>query len=224
MRVVTTASDARPASDGIEIVPITPDRIADLDALLARGDPRTCQCAWMRLTNAEFARLSPDERRSVHHGAIRDATADGRAAGLLAYRDDVAVGWVSFGPRDEFARVAASATGPTDDVPAWSVVCFVVAARARRHGVAGRLLDAAVDYGERHGVPVLEGYPTTTGKRSNDLWRGTVGMFARAGFIPVEVRARRASPERPVMRRRLHQRRRSTPDQPPTPEQQGDPR
>lgn len=194
------------ASGGdIDIVPITGACLADLDELLARGDPRTCQCAWMRLTNAEYAPMSPDDRRSVHHAAIVAAEADGRAAGLLAYRDGAAVGWVSFGPRDEFERIAASrARQADDDLPAWSVVCFVVAAGARRHGVAGRLLDAAIDYGLAHGAPMLEGYPVTTGRRSNDLWRGTVGMFQRSGFTAVEVRSRASSPDRPIMRRDLH--------------------
>lgn len=196
----TPTADADPADD-IEIAPITCDRLADLDALLSKGDPRTCQCAWMRLTNAEFAPLSADERRSLHHAAIRAAEAEGRAAGLLAYREGSAVGWVSFGWRDEFERVSASpARQAADDVPAWSVVCFVVSARARRHGVASRLLDAAVDYAREHGAPAVEGYPTATGRRSNDLWRGTVGMFDRAGFTPIAVRTRLGSPDRPVMR------------------------
>lgn len=189
--------------DELEIVPITSDRLPDLDELLARGDPRTCQCAWMRLTNAEFARGSPDDRRAVHHSAIRAAEAAGRSAGLLAYRNGTAIGWVSFDERDEFDRVGtSSARRAADDAPAWAVVCFVVAARARRHGVAGRLLDAAVEYCSAHGAPALEAYPTTTtGRRSNDLWRGTVGMFERAGFTQVAVRSPSASADRPVMRR-----------------------
>ena len=188
----------------LDIVPITSDRLADLDALLARGDPRTCQCAWMRLTNAEYERLSPDERRAVHHAAIRTAEAEGRAAGLLAYRQDVAVGWVSFDRREEFRRVAASAVRrAVDDSPAWSVVCFVVAARSRRIGVAARLLDSAVRSCAGAGAPALEAYPTASGRSGNDLWRGTVGMFERAGFTRVAVRSRMASVDRPVMRRSL---------------------
>ena len=62
--------------------------------------------------------------------------------GLVAYRDDRAVGWVSLGPREDYARLAHSKIlAPVDDTPVWSIVCFVVSRRARGQGVATALLD-----------------------------------------------------------------------------------
>src|SRR5918997_1389614 len=92
----------------LRIVPITPARLGDLDTLFARGDPRTCQCAYLRLTHADYAHTSPAEHRDVHHRAVRRAARAKRAAGLIAYDDGAPVGWVSFGPREEFARIVAS--------------------------------------------------------------------------------------------------------------------
>ena len=193
----------------LDIVPITPERLPDLDTLFASGDPRHCQCAYVRLTNAQWSASSPAANRDVHRRAIEAAAADGRAAGLIAYRDGVPVGWVSFDRRDQYARLGSSRLlRPIDDQPVWSVVCFVVAAAARRTGVAHALLDETIRYARNHGVRLLESYPvdvTTERKRSAaDLWRGTVPMFERAGFQTVEVRRQHDNaPPRPIMRRTI---------------------
>lgn len=201
-------------SPGLRIEPVTPENAGDLDVLFATGDPRSCQCAFMRLTNAEWS-SSPTANRAVHRRAIAEATADGRSAGLIAYRDDAPVGWVSFDEREAYDRLDSShLLRPVDDRPVWSVVCFVVAAAARRTGVAEQLLGATLDYARDHGVRLLESYPvdvatpTRTKRSSADLWRGTVPMFERAGFTTVDVRRQNASsPLRPIMRRALRPRR-----------------
>ena len=51
--------------------PVTPDNVDDLDTLFATGDPRTCQCAFMRLSNAAWSAASPGERRAEHRRADR---------------------------------------------------------------------------------------------------------------------------------------------------------
>ncbi len=61
-----------------------------------------------------------------------------------AYRDGRAVGWVSVAPRDDYERLTNSRVRPKlDDVPVWSVVCFVVSKSERGNGLTSRLLDAA---------------------------------------------------------------------------------
>ena len=93
---------------------VTPAQLDDLDKLFARGDPRTCQCAYLRLTHRDYEHTSPAEHRREHHRAVRRAQPAGRAAGMIAYDELGPVGWVSFGPREEFARlvrVAGAAAG-----------------------------------------------------------------------------------------------------------------
>jgi GNAT superfamily N-acetyltransferase len=195
----------------LAIEPVTVDRLADLDELFASGDPRWCQCAYMRLAGVTWSSSTPAANRAVHREAIEAARAQGWSPGLIAYRDGQAVGWVSFDRREAYERLATSRLlRPVDDREVWSVVCFVVAASARRSGVASRLLDAAIDYARHHGVRLLEAYPvdvssSTSRKRSSaDLWRGTVPMFERAGFTTVEVRRQHSSaPPRPIMRRAI---------------------
>ncbi len=85
------------------------------------------------------------------------------APGLLGYRDDRVVGWVSLGPREDYRRLASSKIlAPVDDTPVWSIVCFVVSRRARGQGVAIELLAAAIDYARDHGATMLEAYPVDT--------------------------------------------------------------
>lgn len=200
--------------DDLRIEPVTTANVDDLDELFARGDPRTCQCVWMRAANAEFRRLDTDAKRTRHHDAVAAAEGAGHAAGLIAYRGDRAVGWVSFDHRDAFERVTRSRLlKPADDpaatdAPVWSIVCFVVAASERGRGLAGRLLDRAVAYAADHGATLLEAYPVEPGPTSSSasLWHGTVSMFERAGFTTVDVRRHnRTSPPRPIMQRRSPQ-------------------
>jgi GNAT superfamily N-acetyltransferase len=164
----------------------------DLDALFASGDPRTCQCAYLRLTHRDYANTSPAERRAVHHRAIRQAHRQGHAAGLIAHDEAGPVGWVSFSLRDEYARLVASRVlQPVDDQQVTSVVCFVIAARARRQGVAAALLDAVIDYAADHGIRLLEGYPVDHGDERRPgaaLWRGPRRLFEAAGFTVVDTR------------------------------------
>jgi GNAT superfamily N-acetyltransferase len=175
----------------LRIEPITPAHFDDLDELFARGDPRTCQCAYLRLTHRDYAHTSPADRRSEHQKAIRRAFRQGRAAGMIAYDEVGAVGWVSFSPREEYARLVASRVlRPVDDEEVTSVVCFVIAPRARRQGVAAALLDAVIDYAAEQGI-TLESYPVDHGaerRAGADLWRGPRRLFEAAGFTVVATR------------------------------------
>ena len=167
----------------LRIEPITPARLGDLDTLFARGDPRTCQCAYLRLTNRDYAQSSPADRRDLHHDAVRRAARAKRAAGMVAYDDGGPVGWVSFGPREEFARLVASPVlQPVDDAEVTSVVCFVIAPRARRRGVATALLDSVIAYAGEHGIALLEAYPVDREGRAPgaELWRGPRRLYAAA--------------------------------------------
>jgi GNAT superfamily N-acetyltransferase len=178
--------------DALRIEPIKARHLDDLDTLFARGDPRHCQCAYLRMTGRVFDHSSPAEHRSEHHKAIRRAQRRGEAAGLIAYDDAGPVGWVSFGPREEYARLVASPVlQPVDDQPVTSVVCFVIAARARRQGVAKALLDAVINYAADHGIATLESYPIDWGDRrpsGASMWRGPVALYEGAGFTVADTR------------------------------------
>jgi GNAT superfamily N-acetyltransferase len=130
------------------------------------------------------------------------------APGLVAYRDDAAVGWTSLGPRQHYERLAFSTIlAPLDDRPVWSIVCFVVGRRERGRGVAVALLQAAIDHARANGATTLEAYPVDTGGdriASAKVYRGTLSMFERAGFSVVARRlAQPGSAPRPIVRLEL---------------------
>jgi GNAT superfamily N-acetyltransferase len=198
----------------LEIHPLTPKRLPDLAALFGQGgDPKWCWCSFFRIRNVDFQHATATSNRRVLEAAVTGTRAQGRSPGLVAYRDGEAVGWVSLGPRDDYQRLMHSKVlAPIDDRPVWSIVCFVVGRRARGQGVARALLEAAVEYAREHGATLLEAYPVETdGKRvaPAHAYKGTVGMFERAGFEVVERRqANRTSQVRPIVRRTIRPRRR----------------
>jgi GNAT superfamily N-acetyltransferase len=199
----------------LDIKPLTPERIPDLATLFEQGgDPKYCWCAYFRIRGFDFSGGSKARHRGVLEQAAVDTATEGRAPGLVAYRDGEVVGWVSVGPREDYERLVHSKVlAPIDDKPVWSIVCFVVGRRARGQGVANALLDAAVDYARDHGASTLEAYPvdTTEGRRipSAEVFKGTVSMYERAGFKVVERRQwNKTTPVRPIVRRALRPSRR----------------
>lgn len=196
-------------SDDLRIEPLTPHLIEDLAGLFEQGgDPKWCWCAYFRLRGMNWSNSTPESNRAVLEAATEKAVAEGYTTGLVAFLDDEVVGWVSLGPRSDFERLVYSRVlAPVDDIPVWSIVCFVVTRRLRSQGMAETLLDAVVDYARECGALALEAYPVDNGGerlRAAQVYHGTLSMFERAGFeVVTRRRANRSSPERPIVRLRL---------------------
>jgi ribosomal protein S18 acetylase RimI-like enzyme len=135
--------------------------------------------------------------RSLEHGepkkrAMEKLVRAGCEPGLLAYDGREPVGWVSLGPREDFAALMASPQyGPREaggGDAVWSLVCFTVDRQAQRQGVARELLSAAVEHAFGHGASSLEAYPHKT-ERTN--YMGHVELFEAAGFLPVRETGKR---------------------------------
>lgn len=182
----------------MEVHPLTSDRWNDLTVLFGeRGAPADCWCMWWRVSNKEFMANRGEGNRC----ALQALVDGGTVPGLLAYEEGRPVGWLSLGPRTDYGRFSTTRSPtyqPVDDQPVWAIVCFYIAARRRRQGVAKVLLAAAIDYARAQGAHILEAYPNRVeGKaNSNSIYMGTESMFAAAGFA--EVARRRL--DRPVMR------------------------
>jgi GNAT superfamily N-acetyltransferase len=193
-----------PAATELTIVPLTPERLDDLARLFDQpGDPKWCWCASFHVRRRAKG-VAPAANRAV----LTERATRVPAPGLLAYRDDVVVGWVSLGPREDFEKLAhLKVLAPVDERPVWSIVCFVVGRRERGPGLAGVLLDAAIDHARASGATTLEAYPADTGGGripSPVAYKGTLSMFERAGFT--EVARRQASANvaaRPIVRLEL---------------------
>jgi GNAT superfamily N-acetyltransferase len=189
----------------VTVVPLTPDRWPDLEAIFkAKGCSvaRGCSCMAYRLSGSHGP-LPPGVTRAQWNRAGLKALVDaGDPPGLIAYRGKEPVGWVSIGPREEFAKLKRSPVmKPVDGEPVWSVICFVVPAPYRGQGVAHALLKAAVAYAKKQGATLVEAYPVDKTERAKDeyMWFGPKSMYDKAGFTEVA----RRKPHRPIVRIKL---------------------
>lgn len=185
--------------------PLTPARWNDLEAVFgARGCSvaRGCWCMYYRVSGkGDLTRPSDGQRRRAK-AALRDLAHQDPPPGLIGYRGKTPVGWISLGPREQFAKLARSPVmKPVDDRQVWSIVCFVVPSEYRRQGVAREMLAGAVAYARKRGVNLLEAYPVDKDQpgAAGASWFGSKRMYDEAGFEEV---ARRRS-DRPVMRLHL---------------------
>jgi GNAT superfamily N-acetyltransferase len=154
-----------------------------------------------RQTTREYeAGKGADNRR-----ALKALVDDDRVPGLLAYAGDKPVGWVSVAPREEFGRLQRSPVSkPVDEIPVWSITCFVIDRDHRGEGIGTALLAAAVDYARSQEAMAVEGYPVEPrNDRMPDIyaWMGLASMFRSAGFDEIA----RRSETRPLMRRNLEE-------------------
>ncbi len=186
----------------LDVRPLTPSRWTDLERVFgARGCSvaRSCWCMYYRVSGKGPLTRPGDDRTALAGAALQALAARDPPPGLIGYRGATPVGWVSLGPREDYAKLARSPVmKPVDDLPVWSIVCFVVPSEYRRQGVARELLAGAIGHARQRGVRLLEAYPVDTDSPSagDSPWFGSKRMFDEAGFREVA----RRKPARPVVR------------------------
>lgn len=177
--------------------PLTPDRWHDFETLFGpRGEAGSCSCMWWRVKRREFEANRSEGNRT----AMKRIVDSGTVPGLLAYDGDDSIGWVSVAPREDFPVLGRSPIlKPVDNLPVWSIVCFVVHKDYKRQGMSGRLIQVAVDYAASQGATIVEGYPIDPKKKdAADIYSftGFLSTFKAAGFVEVARRSER----KPIMR------------------------
>ena len=186
----------------LTVHPLTPERWPDLEALFnARGCSvaRSCWCMYYRRSGPRGPLPAGTTRAQANRAELKALLRSREPPGLIGYRGKVPVGWVSLGPRDDYAKLRRSPVmKAVDERPVWSIVCFVVPSQYRGQGVARALLDGAIAYARERGVALLEAYPVDKPRRSADdsMWFGAKSMYDAAGFEEVA----RRKPSRPVVR------------------------
>lgn len=186
----------------LAVSPLTPDRWPDLEAIFnARGCSlaRGCWCMYYRTSGSQAQSTVSGSRAAANKAQLKALADSGRPPGLIGYRGKVPVGWVSVGPREDYAKLRRSPVmKPLDDQPVWSIICFVVPPQYRGQGVARALLAGAIAYARKHGARLIEAYPVDKPTRSGDdtMWFGARSMYDEAGFSEVA----RRKPHRPVVR------------------------
>lgn len=189
----------------ITVLAARPERWKDTEKIFGNS---ACWCQYWRQSSSDYgrgAKIDLKKNISNHKAALRAQFKLPTPPGMLAYIEDRPVGWCGFGPRAEMIRLVRSRTIPAvDDIPVWSIVCFLIRAGYRRRGVARALLRGAIDCAREYGAPALEAYPIDPGGKRIDVAFGYVGilsMFEKEGFRRVvETSARSARLPRWLMR------------------------
>lgn len=197
---LTVAQDASlcgvpPPRAPIDLVtkPLNPQLWAAFTDLIDQGGPAgRCWCLAPQI-GAAYRRRPPADNRADFHQVVKD----GPPPGLLAFEDDVAVGWCRVTPRAAVPAVERSwRTRQVDDVPVWLITCFYVRKGHRRQGITSVLISAAVNLARSAGAPAVEAYPLDSDISPSATNAGYASTFAAAGFTEIV----RRSPERPIMR------------------------
>lgn len=162
----------------VAILPATPERWDDIETCLGGSDERGCWCqAWRGVE------ISGEPRRAALQ---RQLATNEVPPGFLAYVGGEIAGWAGVSVRTLTPRLRSSRTIPAiDDLPVWSIGCFVVRTGFRRTGVARALLAGIVEAARVAGAPGVEAYPVDPGGKrisTSQAFVGIASMFDAAGF------------------------------------------
>ena len=185
----------------VEVHRVTPERIDDWLTFFDR-DAFADNFAWASCYCAEPYLLgNPDvEQREYHwtekRSMMDEWLRDGRAAGYLAYVDSKAGGWVNATLRRDYSRWRLGVDAAPPDADVLAIACFQIAPPYRRHGLAGRLLDAVIADAPGRGAKFVEAYPRPEVAANHEYglsaeamsYHGPYELFARRGFEPVGER------------------------------------
>lgn len=186
---VARAEIARlPAIGEVELHDVTPDRVSDYQAFFDHDGFRDfpqwqacyCMAPYLKDGADDLEPTAADNRREMSEMLTRR-----QATALLAYAGGKPVGWCNYGPTTSFGGVLQRfqlSSAEYDGVG--SIACFVIAAPYRGHGVATRLLAAAMDRMRGRGVSVVEAYPAKAIDSPQSNFRGPLSMYLKAGFQP----------------------------------------
>ena len=189
----------------MKMLPLTPGNFADLESIFnARGCSvaRGCWCLYYRDSGGSSFATGGAGRGERNRRDLRLRVGKGEFIGLIGYRGDEPIGWISLGPREAYRKLERSPVmKAVDGESVWSIVCFVVPSEHRGRGVARQLLRGAIAFARRKRVKILEAYPVDRAGHPADesMWFGAKSMYDAAGFREVA----RRKPTRPVVRLRL---------------------
>jgi GNAT superfamily N-acetyltransferase len=131
------------------------------------------------------------ENRSV----MAERITAGQVDGLLARRDGEVLGWLHFGPVARFCSMMGTTfkSTPAEDggrvgrPDQAAIACFLVAAPARRSGVARAMLREALDELRRRGFRSVVAWGATQDEESaGELFTGPIALYLSEGFEIVQ--------------------------------------
>jgi len=168
----------------IEAFPVTDERINDVltffDGPAFADNPAWAVCYCMELHRDDPAANSSNPWRE-NRADIASRLRDGSTLGYLAYADGNPAGWCNASLRRSYPGYR---TGDGDDAVG-VIACFVIAPTYRKHGVARRLLDAALAGFAERGVRRVEAHPNIAPVNDASQFHGPIELYLQAGFEEV---------------------------------------
>jgi GNAT superfamily N-acetyltransferase len=162
-----------------------------------KGACGNCWCMYYRREKADYLEGKSDDGNK---NAMFALVMENKPAGILGFYHGEPVAWCAFAPREDFIKLERSRVHKRiDDRPVWSIPCFFVHRKFRRHGISVVLLKGVIAYAIQQGIKIIEAYPTiptTESLPDSFVWIGLYKSFERAGFEIVD----RTSKNRPMVR------------------------
>jgi GNAT superfamily N-acetyltransferase len=177
----------------LTVRPLVPDLWPALEDLFGeRGAVGGCWCMGWRIGRAYRHRPAGANRAD-----FRQVVERGPPPGLLAFSEDLPVGWCQLTPRDALPCLDRTwRVKRVDDVPVWSISCFYIRIGWRKRGITAVLIKAALYAAKDAGAPAVEAYPLDADLTPSASGTGFASTFFRLGF----KEAARRTPPRPIMR------------------------
>ena len=183
----------------LSFYPLTVDRWKDFEKLFgANGACAGCWCMYWFMKKQEYDEKRKDGRTKKE---MKRMVKENIEPGIVAYNNDIPVGWIAVQPREKYTRLANSKIPqPVDDRPVWSIVCLFIHKNYRKKGISVELIKNACRFAAVKGGTIVEAYPTETKNKTAApvfIYTGTASAFKKAGVKEVA----RRSEIRPVMRK-----------------------
>jgi GNAT superfamily N-acetyltransferase len=169
----------------VEVVAISPDRVNDIltffdrDAFADNAGWAPCYCMAHHVPGGEGTSAWRERTWQQNRDDLAARIRSGATTGAVAYDGGRIVAWCNASARCQYPEYAK---GDGRDADTGVVACFAVAPTHRGHGLATRLLSAAVEQFRATGVDPIEAHPATDPKSPGAAYRGTTALYERAGF------------------------------------------
>jgi len=173
----------------IEIRPITPDLAEIFVGLFDRLDFehqrawKSCYCRYYYLdcTFDQWRERTGENNRADAIAAIKA----GRMPGWIALEDGLCVGWVNAGESRTYPRLQKDLAAIVKDELVGLTICYVVDPAYRNHGLARRLLEAAIAGFRQAGYAAAIALPVDLPMPGERRYRGSLNMYQEAGYVQI---------------------------------------
>lgn len=159
----------------LKIQPVTEALWPQLEQLFGKsGACNGCWCMYWRI-GAEYHKRD----RLLNKEALHKIISSDCPSGLLAFVDNIPVGWCQLTPREDLQWLIKNAYGANNiKKNVWCISCFFIKPGFRNKGLTEELVKASIKYAKKSKAEILEAYP----RDSQNSFTGYSSIFLKVGF------------------------------------------